>query len=92
MIHLNLNLRNPFSCKFKNLWCRAFSTPFENKFIEVEVYQDSSLLSLGFNITARQSHSGVDFDIGLLGLCFHFVFYDSRHWNHAANRYEFVDD
>ena len=87
MINFSLNIRNPWSQQFKNLWCRAYDTPFTSKFIELEVYKDSSLLSINFSLTTRQSHAGVDIELGLLGYCFHFNFYDIRHWNHEEGRY-----
>jgi hypothetical protein len=87
MISFNFNLRNPWSNKFENLWCRSFATPFENKFIELEVTRDFTLLSFMFNWTVRQSHAGLDLEIGLLGYNLHFNLYDCRHWNIEADRY-----
>lgn len=87
MLSLNLNIRNPWSDRFKNLWCRAYDTPFKSKFVELEVYRDSSLLSFNVNWTIRQSHAGLDFEFGLLGYCFHFQFYDIRHWNYTEGRW-----
>lgn len=87
MISFNFNLRNPWSQKFKNLWSRAYDTPFTSKFIELEVYKDSSLFSFNFNLTTRQSHAGLDIEVGVFGYCFHFNFYDIRHWNYEAGRY-----
>jgi hypothetical protein len=92
MISFTFNLHNPFSQQFKNIWCRVYNTPFKNKFIELECYKDSSLLSCNFNWTIRQSHAGLDVDVGLLGYCAHFNFYDSRHWNYAEDRYYTYDD
>lgn len=88
MINLNFSLRNPWSNCFENLWCRAYGTPFKHKFIELEFYKDSSFLSCSFAWTIRQSHAGLDFELGLLGYCFHFNFYDSRHWE--DNKYETI--
>lgn len=87
MLSLNFNIRNPWSQKFNTLWCRAYSTPLAHKYIELEVYQDSSVLGFNINVTARQSHAGLDLDVGLLGYCVHFNLYDHRHWNSAAGRY-----
>lgn len=92
MITLVFSIRNPFSHKFVNLWCRNFNTPFEHKFVELEFYKDSSLLSFRFDLTARQSHSGLNLEFGLLGYCVNFTFYDNRHWNQAANRYEYYKE
>ncbi len=86
MLSLSINLRNPFSQRFKNLWNRIWYV-MEHKYAELEVYQDSSLLSINFNWTIRQSHAGLDIELGLLGYCVHFNFYDNRHWNYEAGRY-----
>ena len=87
MINLSFNIRNPWSQEFKNLWNKVLDTAHPSKYIELEVYKDSSLLTVSFNWTIRQSHAGVDFEVGLLGYCFHFNFYDIRHWNYEAGRY-----
>lgn len=87
MISFNFNLRNPWSTTFKNLWCRAYSTPFEHKFIELEVTKDFTLISFMFNWTVRQSHAGLDLEFGLFGYNVHFNFYDNRHWNSTEGRY-----
>ena len=87
MINFSFSIRNPFSQEFKNLWCRAYDTPHKNKFIELQVYKDSCIVSINFNWTIRQSHAGLDIEVGLLGYCFNFNFYDSRHWNYEAGRY-----
>jgi len=88
LLNLNFSLRNPWSNRFENLWCRAYGTLFKHKFIELEVYKDSSFLSCSLVWTIRQSHAGLDFELGLLGYCFHFNFYDSRHW--TDNKYETI--
>ena len=88
MISLNFNLRNPLSNRFHNVWNRVYKTPFKNKFIELEVYKDCTLVSFMFNWTARQSHAGLDLELGLLGYCVHFTFYDSRHWDNKKKAWE----
>ncbi len=87
MISFNFNIRNPWSNRFENLWCRAYNTPFTNKFIELEVTRDFTLISFMFNWTVRQSHAGLDLEVGLFGYNIHFQFYDNRHWNTEAGRY-----
>jgi len=88
MISLNFNIRNPWSNTFKNLWCRAYNTPFKNKFIELELTQDFTIVSFRFNWTVRQSHAGLDLEAGFFGYCLHFQFYDSRHWDQKKDSYE----
>lgn len=87
MISVNFNLRNPWSKVFKNLWCKYYDTPFKNKFIELEVYRDFTLVSVAFNWTIRQSHAGLDIELGLFGYNVHFNFYDNRHWNSEEGRW-----
>jgi hypothetical protein len=88
MISFNFNLRNPWGNEFENLWNRAYDTPFKNKYIELELYKDFTIVSCNFNWTMRQSHAGVDVDLGLFGYNIHFQFYDSRHWNRDNNDWE----
>lgn len=83
MISFNFNIRNPWSDKFKNLWNRVYKTPFKNKFIELEITEDFTLVSVMFNWTVRQSHAGLDLEFGLLGYCVHVNFYDNRHWDNT---------
>lgn len=87
MISLNFSLRNPWSSRFENLWNRAYNTPFKNKFVELEVTRDFTLISFMFNWTVCQSHAGLDFELGLFGYNVHFNFYDNRHWNHEEHRW-----
>lgn len=90
MINFCFNIRNPWSNAFKNLWNRSYATPFKNKFIELEMYKDSHLVSFNFNWTARTSHAGLDVELGLLGYCLHFNFYDNRHWDYEWNEYQII--
>jgi hypothetical protein len=80
MISFNFNIRNPWSNTFKNLWCRAHRVT-ENKSLELEVTKDFTLVSFMFNWTVRQSHAGLDLEIGLAGYNIHVTFYDNRHWD-----------
>jgi hypothetical protein len=88
MISFNFNIRNPWSNTFNNLWCRAYDTPFKNKFIELEFTQDFTLVSVMFNWTVRQSHAGLDLELGLFGYNFHFNFFDNRHWDAEIGKYQ----
>jgi hypothetical protein len=86
MLSLAINLRNPYSQQFKNLWSKMWGVN-SHKYIELEVYRDSSLLSINFSWTIRQSHAGLDIELGLLGYCVHFNLYDNRHWNYTEGRW-----
>ena len=87
MLNLHLQIRNPWATKFKILWNRAYDTPFKYKFIELEFTRDTSIVLFTFNWNIRQSHAGLDIELGLFGFCIHFTFYDVRHWNSQAGRY-----
>jgi len=92
MISINFNLRNPWSNTFKNLWCRSYATPLKNKFIELEVTQDFTLLCFMFNWTVRQSHAGLELEVGLFGYNVAVHFYDNRHWNVKEGRWMFYTE
>jgi hypothetical protein len=92
MINLALTIRNPFSQQFTNLWCKSYDTLFKHKFIEIEFYKDSTWLTFMLNWTVRQSHAGLDIELGLFGYVVHFNFYDSRHWNFEQGRYFVYDE
>jgi hypothetical protein len=87
MINVSVNICNPWGNEFKALWSRAYPTPFKNKFIELEFYKDFTLVSFVINWTVRQSHAGLDIEIGLFGYAAHFNFYDNRHWNIEEERW-----
>jgi hypothetical protein len=87
MISFNFNLSNPWSKRWKNVWSKTYDTPFEHKFLELEVIKDSSIVSLMFRLSTRQSHGGLNMELGLVGYSFNFNFYDNRHWNYELDRY-----
>ena len=72
----------PWTVKFKNLWSRSYSTPFNNKFIELSVYKYSSILLFNFIWSVQTDHAGVECVFGLFGYNLECKFYDSRHWPH----------
>ena len=87
MIHFNLNIRDPFTSMFDTLksWTGKLS---ENKAWEVELYQSSSIIEIGLNITFRQDHAGIQIDFGLFGFTISGSIYDVRHWDSIANKWE----
>lgn len=92
MISFSFNLRNPWSRRWKNVWNRAYKLPIKNKFIELEVIKDTTILSFMFRFDTRTDHGGLYFDLGILGYSFSFDFYDCRHWNEEAGRYYIYDE
>ena len=87
MINLQFNIRNPWSKKFHNYKCYAWQVS-KNKAIELELLGSSDIIDIHLSITHRQSHAGIEFELGLLGYNIHFMFYDSRHWDHILNKWE----
>ena len=87
MINICFNITNPWSDTFKNLWCRAYRTPFKHKHIELEVLRYSTVVSFTFRWTVRQDHAGIEVEAGVLGYNIHFQFYDNRHWDPLTNQY-----
>lgn len=93
MFNLHFTLRNPWSDKFKVLKSRAFRTPFKYKFIELELYKDSTLISVDCQWTIRQSHAGFSCELGIVGYCAKFAYYDSRHWDYDTNKwFDYTED
>ena len=87
MINFSFNLSNPWSKRWTNVWCHTYDTPFKNKYLELEVIKDTSIVSFMFRFHTRTDHGGLYMDIGLLGYNFSANFYDSRHWNYETGQY-----
>lgn len=85
MLKLSLNIGLPWTPEFKNFWCRAWKTPFTNKFIELEFHTIENLVGFNFLWTRKRDHAGIDIQFSLLGVCMHFNFYDCRHWDYEKN-------
>ncbi len=45
----------------------------------------AELIKFKFSFTSRQDHAGPEIELGLLGLNFHAMVYDKRHWDHDNN-------
>jgi hypothetical protein len=87
MINFSFTLLNPWSKRWSNVWSRTYKTPFENKFIELELHKDTTIVSFMLHLSTRQSHGGLSIELGLLGYSFNFNFYDNRHWSYELDRY-----
>lgn len=92
MIYFGFNIANPWSKRWSNVWTRVYHMPVEYKYIELEVFEDNTIVSFSVKLATRTDHSGVNIDIGLLGYTFNFNFYDIRHWNSEAGRYYIYDE
>jgi len=86
MLNLSFAISNPFSNTFENLYWNAGQL-YKTKFWEVEFYRSRALLELGFSVTTRCDHAGIDLTVGLLCYTIHIQVYDNRHWNHDEGRY-----
>ncbi len=83
MIYFNINLRNPlWKDRFSNIWCKGGSTPFKNKYWEVQLMKDCELFCIEFSWTTKQDHAGLRIDFGLIGYKVTFTVYDNRHWDY----------
>lgn len=87
MIVINFAIQRLTSFKFENFWCRTWSTPFNNKYVELEYFTSENLIGVNFNWTIRGDHAGVDIELSLLGHAVHFNFYDNRHWDYEKNTF-----
>jgi hypothetical protein len=92
MISMDVTINNPYCKKFRNLWNKFYNTPFKNKFIELEVYNDSTIVVCSMRLTNRRDHAGLDIMLGLFGYCVHFNFYDNRHWDYELNKWKTSND
>lgn len=88
MITVDFTINNPYSKKFRNLWNRFYNTPFKNKFIELEIYQDATIFVCSFEWTCCRDHASIDIKLGLFNYCVHFNFYDNRHWNYQFSKWD----
>ena len=81
MIYLNLNIRNPFSDRFENVWNN--SKPItKNKWWELEILKTENLFRFEFQYTIMQDHAGINIELGLFGWECHAGIHDSRHWDY----------
>lgn len=87
MISFNFNISNPWWNRWQNVWCHSYSTPFKHKFLELEFFKDTTIVSFSFRLAIRQSHGGLSMELGLLGYSVSFNFYDNRHWNYETGQY-----
>lgn len=78
---------SPLTVKFKNLWNRAWPTPFKHKSIELELYTTEAVIGFGFSWTCCRDHAGVDVQLSAFGICVHFDFYDNRHWDSSTHNW-----
>ena len=88
MINVNFNLRNPWSRRWKMIWCRAYNTPLKNKHVELELFAENTIVSFAFDWSIQRDHAGMTIELGLLGYSVSLNIYDRRHWDHVNNHWE----
>jgi hypothetical protein len=87
MIYLNLNLRNPWADRFKNVkYCYGRIT--EYKHWELQIIRTNNWFRFEFQYTIRQDHAGIGVELGLLGWELHTSIHDSRHWDYENKCWE----
>jgi hypothetical protein len=92
LILLQFNIRNPWGNDFKNVRCWSGRLPARYKHWEFEILKSTDVVSFLFEITHRQNHAGLNFELALLGYGIHFMIYDNRHWDFANNKWERCTD
>lgn len=88
MFNLRFSIENPFWSRFEVIDSRSGSTPFKNKYWELELMKSDDLVAVDLRITTRQDHAGLDLWLGVIGYAVNFKIYDSRHWNNETNSWE----
>lgn len=85
MIYLGFELSNPFIDRYSCVYEKTGKTWNPNKFWDLTIVKNSSIIGFTFSWTIREDHAGISFDISLFGWNLDFHFYDQRHWNHESN-------
>jgi hypothetical protein len=87
MIYFNVNIRNPWTCRFENVknWAGQIT---KNKWWEIEILKADNLFRFEFQYTVRQDHAGISIELGLLFWEVHANVHDSRHWDYVNGRWE----
>ena len=93
MIYFNVNIRNPrWWNRFENIKSWSGSTPWKNKYWEVEITKGPELFRVEFEFTTQQDHAGTRLELGLTGYTLNCTFYDNRHWDIENNRWMIYND
>ena len=87
MIHLNLQITNPWSNYFKTgyVWSGKL---FGNKFWELQAMRTHDIVCVRAEVTHRTDHAGLSLELGLLSFNIAFTVYDNRHWDHIGERWD----
>jgi hypothetical protein len=86
MINLSINLTNPFSRRFR-CYTKTIRVS-KHKTLELELSENSCIISIFFRWAIRESHAGILLDIGLFGYSVGVELSDDRHWAHNKGTWE----
>lgn len=86
MLSLSINLRNPFSNRWRCLYTKAGPIS-EHKYWEVQIDKCDDIVGFEFRYTIRQDHAGLFLSFALFGYDIIFNTYDTRHWNDEEGRW-----
>ena len=89
MISLHFNIRNPWSHRWHILFTKDHKIS-QFKALELQANATSDIIGMEFRWTTHQDHAGVFLAMAVLGHEFILNLYDTRHWNHEDNRYEWL--
>ena len=95
MITFSLNISNPWSDRWSNIYCTGGKTIFANKSWELQIDKTSDILGFDMRYTRRQDHAGLFLSASLLGFELIINLFDVRHWDYEKNDwevYEYVDE
>ena len=94
MVVTSLSIFNPFTknCNFKSkdFFVKTWKVS-KNKFLEIQAsnFGTSVLFNLRLDLAWKgQDHTGLSFDIGVLGYYFEISLYDHRHWDYGKGAWE----
>lgn len=84
MINFNFSISNPWSRRWKTLWCKH-SLLSINKAVEFNGYKTNTIITVDFNLTFQTDHAGLRLMLGLFGYEVEVHFYDTRHWDNEKD-------
>ncbi len=78
MINFNLNITNPWSTRWRTMFCK-FGLFGQYKAWEFNGYQTHHFVEIDFRLSFTGDHPGLFVLLGLLGYSFELSLYDTRH-------------
>jgi hypothetical protein len=87
MIHLILEIVNPFSKKFSGLFSKHGRIT-KVKSWELNAYRTNTILLVGVDFSIKKDHAGFGLRLGVASLEIEFQVYDARHWDYQLGRWE----